>query len=333
MSFLKCYCFIFIFFITEFCFAVTPKPLSEIEQDKLFKAYKENTNRINTSIDITFSKKTIFFSKLVKLKENLRQEKKRQLEEKLPESNLVFKSHGARTPENNEIFLFDSHIQINDITKYREDVTLFKDSQKKNEVYDETHMKNADISLKIDNTKKLVFYDQKYNWGAGRETLRYGTFLADYEISRDIVNLCRHNTSVASDKKVTKIFRYKGEINENLNKIIVVELFDITKQKTNYELFLDSNDWGKCYKIVWYNDEGTCMKKNVEYKNFLEINNKHTYPYNIEITLFDEECKEIEKHIINVKDVSIGIAIDDNVFDVNEKKFDDNYTIIDRQKK
>jgi hypothetical protein len=101
-------------------------------------------------------------------------------------------------------------------------------------------------------------------------------------------------------------------------------------EKKYYELFIDPNEWGQCYKIIWYNENTGCIEKNTEFKDFSKAEGSdYLYPHNIVITYFDDSGKEKERNVFTVLDIKSGKPIEKNTFAIAEEFGD--YQKIDRR--
>ena len=70
-------------------------------------------------------------------------------------------------------------------------------------------------------------------------------------------------------------------------------------------------------------------KKISEFSKFLEDKESGiSYPRLIVLKYFYDECEEKKMDIINIQNVSIGLSLPDDVFELNVS---DDYTIIDRR--
>lgn len=301
----------------------TPRPLERLENEKLYDICKENIKRTSSSIEISFSKETLYSKQLREERELSRQQKNTEL--KNNNSNRQLKSFGSVTESGEELFLYNVQVYIKGTSKYREDIVIIDTGDSEKENYDSIHVNNDGVNFKIDNKRKLVTYNEKSNWGTYRDTLGYGTFAVDWDIMRDIRLLCRTENDAKSRRKV---FRHKGLSEINGTAVDAIELFDREKGIPIYELSLGTNDWGKCLKVVLYNEKGSDAKRIWSFSDFIEDKNDKTlYPHLIIDKFFDEEGKEKMRHTINVKEVEFGPVISDDVFELNVT---DDYTILGR---
>ena len=223
--------------------------------------------------------------------------------------------------------MYHLRVQINGFSKYRADSIVFGDEKTETKSYDAVHISNNETSFKIDKKRKHVSIEDGVKWGASRDTLTYGTFVGHLEIVKDIMRLCRTN---APNVDITnREFRHKGIVKIAGMDAVVIELFDLKNKHSIYEMFLDVDDWGRCYKLVWYNEDGTCEKRISEFSKFLEDKESGIlYPHLIVQKYFYDECEEKKRDIINIQKVSVGLSIPDDVFELNVS---DDYSIIDRR--
>ena len=304
------------------------KPLDEGEKGRLYSAWERSRSRATLPIDVTFSKKTINSPSFTESRRKQRQQKNEKFRKNSKTSKRKIKSAGFLSANKEEFFLYQLRVRINGFSKYREDLIVFGDEKKEKKSYDAAHINNNETNFKIDKKRKLVTYNDKLRWGASRDALTYGTFVGHGEIVKDIICLCRTN-SVNVDPNVditTREFRRKGIVKIAGMDTVVIELFDLKNKHSIYEMFLDVDDWGRCYKLVWYNEDGACEKRISEFSKFLEDKESGIlYPRLIVQKYFYDECEEKKRDIINIQKVSIGLSLPDDVFELNVS---DDYTII-----
>jgi hypothetical protein len=299
--------------------ATDSRPLNQEEKDRLGAAWDKNNTRLSSSIDITYSKKTIHSARLSEARRKSNQQKTQVIRQSLNKPEIEVKSFGVKTSENEEEFYSHLRIQIKDPSRYREDVIIYVDEKKEESHYDAVHINNNEANFKIDKKRKLVTYDEKSRWGAGQDTLAYGTFFAHKEIGLDIFGLRFSRTK-------TREFRHKGLVEVSGNDAVSIELVDLKNEKPVYEIFLDVNDWSKLYKCILYNKGGTAVTKTSEFSKFTKHGEgKVYYPHLIIQKKFDAEGNEMSRDVIYVEEVGLGLSIPDDVFELNVS---DEYQII-----
>ncbi|MHC4525707.1 MAG: hypothetical protein ACYSU8_09275 [Planctomycetota bacterium] len=310
---------IIIFFLVGTCFAIDARPLNQEEKNRLGAAWDKHIHRFDSSIDITYSKKTIHSASFTEARRQLGQQEAERMRKSLNRPELEYKSIGVKTPENGEIFFSHSRIQIKDSSSYREDVVIFGDKKKEKKIHDEIHIWNNETNLKIDKQRKLVTYSNS-RWGIDNNNLAYGTLLAHRkEIGSAIFRLRFSGTK-------NKEFRYKGLVEVAGIDTVAIELFDFKNEHPVYEIFLDVNDWAKLCKCILYNKDGTAVTKISEFLEFSKgKEDKVDYPHLIIQQQFDAEGKEESRDIIDVEQVSVGLSISDDVFELN---VGEDYTIM-----
>ena len=307
--------------LTGICFADS-RPLNQEEKDRLSAARDKNTHRLTSSIDITYSQKTIRSASYTEARRKSNQQKTEKRRKTLNKPKLEVKSFGIMTPEGEEIVLSHSRIQIKDIMKYREDVAIFADEKKEKKRYDRVHISNNEISFNIDKKRKTATCSDKYKWGQGRDTLTYGTLLAHKETAMEI-------TRLQLKGKGNRGYRHKGIVKITGQDVVVIEVFDSKNENSICEMFLDVNDWTKPYKFVLYNEGGTGVETISEFSNYSKDREDRVYyPHLIIKTHFDAEGKEESRDVINIEEVSVGLSIPDDVFELNVGS---DYQIIDKQ--
>ena len=280
-----------------------------------------------TGTDVTFSEKTINSPSFTELRRKKRQQKNEEFKKNPKTSKRKVKSAGFLSPKKEEFFLYQLRVQIDGFSRYREDVIVFGDEKKEKKSYDATHINNNETNIKIDKKRKLASINDKYKWGAEAGVIYYGTFLGHHEIARSIIRFCRKNAPDAGT--VDRELRNKGIVKISGKDAVIIELFDLKNKHSIYEMFLDTNDWGQCYKIVWYNEDGTCEERISEFSKFLKDKKSGIlYPHVIVQKYFYDECKEKKRNIIRIKEVSLGLPISDDVFEINVS---DDYRIIDHR--
>jgi len=329
-----CQLFIVSFF-ASICLAVDSRPLDEGEKGLLYSAWERNRSRATLPIDMTFSKRTINSPTFTELRRKQRQQKTEEIRKgpKMAKRNIMLKSGGFLSAKKEEIYLYQLRVRINGPSKYRADVIIFGDEKKEKKSYDAVHINNNDTSFKIDKKMKYASINNGLRWGASWDVITYGTFLGYHEIwpVNDIIVLCNPNRVNAAGgvNRTTKEFRYKGIVKIAGMDAVVIELFDLKNKHSIYEMFIDVDDWGRCYRLVWYNEDGTCEKRVSEFSKFLEDEESGIlYPRLIVHKYFYDDCKEKKRDIINVEKVSLGLLLPDNVFELNVS---DDYRIIDRR--
>jgi len=316
--------------VTGICLAVDSRPLDEGEKGRLYSAWERSRNRATLPIDVTFSKKTINSPTYTELRRKQRQQKHEERKKDPTKAKRKFKSFGFLSANKEEFFLYQLRVQINGFSKYRADSIVFGDEKKETKSYDAVHINNSETNFKIDKKVKRVSYSNS-RWGASRDALTYGTFVGHGKIVKEIIHLCRPNR-VSVDPNVnrpTREFRRKGIVKIAGIDTVVIELFDLKNKHSIYEMFLDVDDWGRCCKLVWYNEDGTCEERISEFSEFLEDKESGIlYPRLIVQKYFYDECKEKKRDIIRIQEVSLGLPISDDVFELNVS---DDYTIIDQR--
>ena len=299
--------------------ATDPRPLNQEEKDRLGAAWEKNKSLVTSSIDVTYSKRTINSSSFTESKRKLDKQKTEEMKKKLNRPELRYESFGFLSPENEEIFLSHSRIQIKDASKYRDDIMKFGDEKKKKKFYDVVRVNNNGTNFIINKPLKRVTFRIKSRFDEGRVFLTYGTFFSAREVPREIFRL---HYGMAT----TKEFRYKGLVKIAGKDAVAIELFDIKNVRPVCEMFLNVDEWGQCYKLILYNEEGTCVEKTLEFSKFSKENeNNRLYPRSIIQRYFDKDCREKTRDIINIEKVSVGLSVPDEVFELNVS---DEYQII-----
>ena len=304
-----------------------------MEKDHLYIAWERSRGRATLPIDVTFSKKTINSPTYTELKKKQRQQKYEKMRKDPKKAKRKFKSAGFLSANKEEVFLNQLRVRINGFSKYRADVIVFGDEKKEEKSYEAVHVSNNETSFNIDNKRKHVSIEDGVKWGASRDVFTYGTFLGYNEIEpvRNIIHLCRPNRVNATGgvNRTTKEFRYKGIVKIAGMDAVVIELFDLKNKQSICEMFLDVDDWGRCYRLVLYNEDGTCEKRISEFSKFLEDKESGIwYPRLIVQKYFYDDCEEKKRDIINIQKVSIGLLLPDDVFELNVS---DDYSITDRR--
>jgi len=263
-------CQLFIVFcFTGICLAVDSRLLDEGEKNRLYSAWERNRSRTTLPIDVTFSKKTINSPTFTELRRKQRQQKNEESRKDPKKANRKFKSFGFLSANKEEFFLYQLRVRINGFSKYRADSIVFGDEKKEKKSYDAVHINNNDTNFKIDKKRKHASINNGLRWGASRDVLTYGTFLGHHEIGtvRNIIVLCHPNRVNAAGgvNRTTKEFRHKGIVKIAGMDAVVIELFDLKNKHSICEMFIDVDDWGRCYRLV-------CITKMVraksEYLNF-----------------------------------------------------------------
>ncbi|HEG42420.1 MAG TPA: hypothetical protein ENH94_00060 [Phycisphaerales bacterium] len=322
-------CQLFIVFgFTGICLAADSRQIDEGEKSRLYNAWERNKSRMTLPIDVTFSKKTINSPHFTELREKERQQKNEK-QKKVPEkSKRILGTFGFMSSKKEEFFLYKLRVRMDGFSKYRADVIVFGDEKKEKERYNASHINNSETGIKIDHKRKLASINDKYNWGgSSRDVLTYGTFLGYGRIAGNIWSLCRANRPNADT--ANKEFRHKGVVKIGGKDAVVIELFDLKKKYSVYEMSLDVDDWGKCYKFVEYRKDGICEKQISEFSKFLKDKKSGIlYPRFIVETYFDDKCKEKKRDIISIIEVNLGLPIPDDVFELN---VGEDYTIMDHR--
>lgn len=316
---------------TGICLAVDSRPLDEGEKARLYSAWERNQSRKTLPIDVTFSKKTINSPSFTESRRKQRQQKNEEWKKNPKTSQRTRKSAGFLSPKQEEFFLYQLRLRINGFSKYRADVIVFGHEKKETESYNAAHINNNGMNSKIDNKRKLASINGKYKWGASRDVLTYGTFLGHREIVKDIIFLCRKKKAniTPTVKSTTREFRHKGVVKIAGRDAVVIELFDLKNNYTSYEMFLDVDDWGQCYKFISYNEDGICAKKISEFSKFLKDKESGIlYPRLIVKRYFFEDCKEKQRDIIKIQEVNLKALLKDSIFEVNVT---DDYSVLDHR--
>lgn len=322
-------CQLFIVFgFIGICLAADSRQLNEEEKSRLYNAWERNKSRMTLPIDVTFFKKTINSPAFTELRRKERQQKNEKWKKVPEKSKRILKTFGFMSSKKEEFFLYKLRVRINnDSSKYRSEVIVFGDEKKETESYNASHINNNETGIKIDHKRKLASINDKYNWGGSRDVLTYGTFFGYHRITGDIWTLCRPNRPVADT--ANKEFRHKGVVKLAGKDAVVIELFDLKKKYSVYEMSLDVDDWGQCYKFVEYRKDGICEKQISEFSKFLKDKQSGIlYPRFIVEMYFDDKCKEKKRDIISIIEVNLGLPIPDDVFELN---VGEDYTIIDHR--
>jgi len=316
---------------TGICQAVNSRPLDEGEKYRLYSAWERNRNRMTLPIDVTFSEKTINSPTYTELRAKQRRQKNEETRKDPKKANREVKSAGFLSADKEEVFLYQLRVQINGFSKYRADLIVFGDEKKGKKTYDAVHISNNETSFNIDKKRKHVSIEDGVKWGASRDTLTYGTFVDQIKMTREIIRLCRPNRVSATDdvNRTTREFRHNGIVKIAGMDTVAIELFDLNNKHSIYKIFLDVNDWGRCYRLVLYNEDGTCERRISEFSNFQEDKTSGIlYPRLIVKKYFYDDGKEKKRDIINIQKVSIGLLLPDDVFELNVS---DDYSITDRR--
>jgi len=281
---------------------------------------------------VTFSKKTINSPGFTESRRKQRQQINEEWKKDPKTSKRTRKSAGFLSPKKEEFFLYQLRLRINGFSKYRADVIVFGDEKKETESYNAAHINNNGMNSKIDNKRKLASINGKYKWGASRDVLTYGTFLGHSEIVKDIISLCRKKEAnfTPAVQSTTREFRHKSVVKIAGRNAVVIELFDLKNNYTSYEMFLDVDDWGQCYKFIRYNEDGICEKKISEFSKFSKDKESGIlYPRLIVKRYFFDDCKEKKMDIIKIQKVNLKALLKDSIFEVNVSE---DYTITDHRK-
>lgn len=313
---------------TGICLAVDSRPLDEGEKIRLRSAWNRSAiSRAMKPIDVTFSRTIINSPRHTEFKNKERQQKNEEFKKDPKTSDRWIGTFSLMSPNKEEVLSSQSRVRMggltrNGLTKYREDLIVFGDEKKEKKGYDASHINNDGANVKIDRNKKWVSYNDKFNWGAHKDIVNYGTFVGHGEIVRDIIRACR---TKKAKKATTREFRHKGVVKIAGKNAVVIELFDLKNNHPVYELSLDVDDWAQCYKLVWYSETGLFKERVTEYSKFKKDKTSDLlYPRIIVKKHFNDEYGEEERDVINIQDVSLDALLDDSVFEVHVT---DDYTV------
>jgi len=316
-------CIVFPLFNTE----TSARSLTDEEKTRLRESMKRRSAAPLT-IDVSFTKKVVTKPEAVKRIREARMERTKILRKKLNDDSITLGSFDIALPDASEIRLSETRIRIGTGLTLRKDTTIFANTDKTETRREATTIntgfaKNSP-SYEIDHKLKRWSIWSGRRW-SGRQVLRFGK--VDEPIVIDIVRLCSPKWRAKASKKKDFLHTGTGTLHDRL--VDEMQCTDLENGKPTYRISLDSDDWHICRKIVWYDDKSGLVSKIVEYKEFAKASGSGELFARLVIRRhFDEQGKEEKVETINVTDVTIGLAIPEDVFKLDVPT---DYTIVDHR--
>lgn len=284
---------------------------NENEKTRLYNSLKRRSDP-NMSTDITFSKEVVTKPKAVEEKKKKNEELSRELSREYGRP-LRAGSFGLPLPDGSEILLSKTRRRISGF-KLHVDTTIFANKEKTETNYEATIIDTGfgkdDLGYFINHKAKTaqIWSDKNI---IGYDVLRFGK--VDEKIVMDIMKFC--NPEVAEETSKEKIFirsdtkRIEGKIADE------IEFINLEDGQIEYTLSLDTNDWSRCRKIVWYDKESGLVSESVESKEFSKAQGSdELFPRLVIKRYFDKKGEEIKTETIKIENIIIGESISEDVF-------------------
>jgi len=319
--------FVFVCFLA-FDSTTSARPLSEDEKVRLYSTTREGIiNEMNMTIDVSFKQKIVMHPEALRKRRQAWDERVKELSKEVGPSRI--ESLGILSPDGSDTRLIEKRIRIGNLLKIRRDTKLFANKEKTETNYEGTIINTGfakdSPSYHIEHKSKQASIFAGRQW-SGHEVLRFGK--VDGAISMDIVSLCNPKRPQHAKASKKKDFMHSGTATVDGEVVDEIECID-PNAKVKYSISLDTQDWRICRKIVWHDNKSGLASKIVEYKQFAKAKGSGgLFPRLVIRRYFDKQGKEEKVETINVTDVTIGLAISEDVF-----KFDvpPDYTILDNR--
>ena len=290
------------------------RALRDEEKTRLYGSVKAQSY-VGLTIDVSLTEVAVTKSKAVnKINQAVREETKR-LRKELNDDSITLESLGIALPDGSEVRLSAKRIRIGSALKMRVDTTIFANQEMTETNYEETTINSLfDMntpSYQIDHKLKQAFINN-LRW-SGREVLRLGK--VDEDILMDILRLCtpKRHTSTPKNKQ----FSYKGS-GRRAGKIVDEIECTAPNGDVKYSIFLDSNNWAICRKIVRYDTKSGLASKIVEYKEFSKaVGSGELFPRLVIRCYFDKEGEDEKVETVDITNVAIGLPISEDIFKFN----------------
>jgi len=304
------------------------RPLGDNEKTRLYNSMKRR-NGAPLTIDVLLTKEVVTKPEAVRRLKQATMEETKMLREKLNDDSVTLVSVGIPSVDGSEIRLSKTRTRIGFGLKLRNDTTVFANKEKTETNYEATTINTGyakdSPSYEIDHKlKRVSIWSRRWS---GRKVLRFGK--VDEPIVIDIGRSCGPNRSQRAKAFEKKDFLHAGTGTVDGKVVDEIECIDLENGKAKYRISLDPNDWHICRKIVWYDDKSGLVSKIVEYKEFAKASGSgELFPRLVIWRHFDKQGKEEKVETINVTDVTIGLAIPEEVFKLDVPT---DYTIVDHR--
>ncbi len=303
------------------------RDLEAIEKRRLRESLKANPRYY--SIDVSYTRKmvvpaAIFQKRLEKLKQGAQDLVKRHQQSW---RNLEVRTPGFVNSANEHVILSRERVRREGLRKIRTDITFFAgDSESSPKTRESVNIYYDGTFYFINKTERRIeIYDKpQFRGASGARMLHAGKVAGHPGISSDI-RVAADPDSIKNVKARTrKKYRHVGVVRVNGKLTEHLECVNVRDGKREYELFLDPNNWGLCHKIAWYNKDTGGISKTSEFGDFSVLKpTSELYPHTMVHRKFDKEGKEYEREEIGVSRGVTGLAIPDEILDINRREFAD----------
>lgn len=288
--------------------------LKDEEKTRLYNTIKAQSY-LDLTIDVSFIEAVLTRPEAVnKIRQAMMEETKR-LRTSTNDDSITLESVGIALSDGSETRLSEKRIRIGSPPKIRIDTTIFANEEMTETNYEGTTINSLfDVnapSYQIDHKLKQAFINN-LRW-SGRDVVRFGK--VDEDILMAILSLCspKRETNIPRNKE----FSYKGTHNIDGKMVDEIECTD-PNAKVKYSIFLDSNDWGICRKMVRYDTKSGLPSKIVEYKEFTKAGGSgELFPHLVIRRYFDKGGGEEKLETVYITNVVFGLPISEDIFKFN----------------
>ena len=305
-----------LFFVFILIMGTHVKALKNEQADRLRNSLRSSNNS-KIPIDVLYTEEVITTPEEVNKENMKRAERTEEMRRKTNSATATYGSFGIPMPDGSERRLSQTLIRIGEGLKIRNDTKIYANLEKTETNYDVTTINTGFgkdiISYRIEHKLKEIWIHKGVHW-PGRQILRFGKI--NESMLLDIVRFSNLKVDVNKPKK--KTFEYRGTNKIDGKDVDEIEFIDLEKGRREYRLSLDSNDWSRCRKIVWYDKESGLVSESIEYKEFLKAQvSNELFPRLVIKRYFNEEGKEAKIETIRVEHVIIGGSISEEIFDLS----------------
>lgn len=308
------------------------RDLEAVEKRRLWESLKANSPY--HSIDVSYTKKTVvpaaIFQKRLEKLNQIKQEMAKKHQDRW--RNLEVRTQGFVNLANEHIILSRERVRIQGLKKIRIDITFFagdtESSPKTRELVNIFH--NGTFYFINKTERRIEIYDKpQFRGTRGFSMLHAGKIAGNLRITSDIMVAVDPNSAEKLKAARKNKYNYLGTVPVSGKLTEHIECVNAVDGKRRYELFVDSNDWGSCHKIVWHDIKSGQASKMIEFKDFSIVKKRNDlYPHTIIHTYFEKEGKEKRREVIRVHQVATDLPVTDESLQIKTDEFV-GYEIVD----
>jgi len=298
------------------CVAVSEEKAKEPDfQDRLWESVEQSKNA-TIPLDVLYTKEVVTSPEEFEKEKQRRAEETEKMRKRSNNDTLTFRSLGIAMADGSEKVLSQTHIRIGKGFKTRSETKIYADEEKAkirhNSIIISAGVEKTSMIYRIEHDMKQVWI-HKGGFQPDRQVLRFGK--VGENIMMEVLIFC--NPKAAANMPKLKSFLHKGATKIEGVDIEEIECISIMKGQRGYRLFVDSNDLGRCRKIVWSDKDSGRVCESLEYKEFLRVEGSdEVFPRLSIRRYFNEEGKETKVETIKVEHVTIGEPISEDMFEL-----------------